>query len=647
MDVDTPPRLPEKESSPRHASYSPLSPVPISQSNSPSDIPPLPITTNGTANKPSSPVSPLRTKSNIGLEIPIVDLTADSSGAPSPSNTPPRPPPITLPSILLPSLPLKSEAPPTPSVIPPTPLKPEDASNPLAAGDAAAASDVEMSGAEKAGPKAKKPRKQRGAAASPPPALPPPPPPLPTIRLDIALGGPSAYMVNVLELARESGQRNPTPPPVVHSDDSSSSESEEDVKDKGKLGVGPRGKGKSVKKTHQSRYYDLDDPFIDDSELIIDEPKYMGMTKQAGFYVSSGSVALKQDTTKKRATKPKVNILGREGSAQPRQPSVVSSGPGIPPIMTPSKDPTMRGALSPTQEEGKGKKRPLDSSMATIQDEGAAKKRKTLVAVDPFSPELDSMLEELRESVERESFEQKGKFPQNLKPTLERVSLFALKNGEYGDNYFNVMPKIFPYNRYTMMKLIKKMMYADHQKLLADKTEELLVLLKKEVDLQRPKAEAEYEAALKVYDEHQVAKVAGGGAAAPATGTAPAATSGSPNAMQVDGRPATPEPNTSGVTEWQREEKPPQKRYRWTEKMKELLWQLVELSNASAQLTNEKAQFDGSTSNVSEQGLRKDLYKRIVQCFPDGWMQSTNISREVSMLKKKYTKETERDDLEE
>jgi len=138
---------------------------------------------------------------------------------------------------------------------------------------------------------------------------------------------------------------------------------------------------------------------------------------------------------------------------------------------------------------------------------------------------------------------------------------------------------------------------------------------------------------------------------APASGT-PGSPNANANAMQVDGQPSeTADPNTSVVgaegAGKEKEEKAPVKRYRWTENMKTLLWELVELSNQSASLTNEKAQFDGSTSNVSEQGLRKDLYKRIVLCFPDGWMQSTNISREVSMLKKKYTKETERDDLEE
>lgn len=61
---------------------------------------------------------------------------------------------------------------------------------------------------------------------------------------------------------------------------------------------------------------------------------------------------------------------------------------------------------------------------------------------------------------------------------------------------------------------------------------------------------------------------------------------------------------------------------------------------------------------VSEQGSRKNLYQRIVLQFPEGWMNSGQISREgvyiksdvlsrtiielfpVSAMKKKYEKET-------
>lgn len=41
--------------------------------------------------------------------------------------------------------------------------------------------------------------------------------------------------------------------------------------------------------------YDLNDPFIDDSELAIDDRTHFAQTKQQGFYVSSGEVALLKD----------------------------------------------------------------------------------------------------------------------------------------------------------------------------------------------------------------------------------------------------------------------------------------------------------------------------------------------------------------
>lgn len=59
---------------------------------------------------------------------------------------------------------------------------------------------------------------------------------------------------------------------------------------------------------------------------------------------------------------------------------------------------------------------------------------------------------------------------------------------------------------------------------------------------------------------------------------------------------------------------------------------------------------------MSDQGVRKSLYQKvrfchwsfvhvthhqtqIVACYPDGWLSSGQISREVSVMKKKYEKE--------
>lgn len=49
------------------------------------------------------------------------------------------------------------------------------------------------------------------------------------------------------------------------------------------------------KKSAVSEYYDTTDPFIDDSELAIDQRQFFAQTKQQGFYVSSGEVALLKD----------------------------------------------------------------------------------------------------------------------------------------------------------------------------------------------------------------------------------------------------------------------------------------------------------------------------------------------------------------
>ena len=49
------------------------------------------------------------------------------------------------------------------------------------------------------------------------------------------------------------------------------------------------------KKNVASEYYDTTDPFIDDSELAVDERQFFAQTKQQGFYVSSGEVALLKD----------------------------------------------------------------------------------------------------------------------------------------------------------------------------------------------------------------------------------------------------------------------------------------------------------------------------------------------------------------
>ena len=49
-----------------------------------------------------------------------------------------------------------------------------------------------------------------------------------------------------------------------------------------------------------------------------------------------------------------------------------------------------------------------------------------------------------------ENWDHKGKFPPGIKPLLAQVALKAVALDEYDDHFFNLMPVLFPYNKFTM-----------------------------------------------------------------------------------------------------------------------------------------------------------------------------------------------------
>jgi Ubinuclein conserved middle domain len=67
-----------------------------------------------------------------------------------------------------------------------------------------------------------------------------------------------------------------------------------------------------------------------------------------------------------------------------------------------------------------------------------------------FHPELQAAIEDLKKEIAKENWEQKGKFPPALKPHLSTLALLAIKLDEYDDHFFNLMPTLFPYNKFTM-----------------------------------------------------------------------------------------------------------------------------------------------------------------------------------------------------
>ncbi|KAG1805151.1 hypothetical protein EV424DRAFT_1431400 [Suillus variegatus] len=457
-----------------------------------------------------------------------------------------------------------------------------------------------------------KPQRPRSPSPTPPP---PPPPPLQTIRLQINLGGPDNYEVDIATLAKTTGQRQPTPPPPKA--DTSDSEGEDD------------GEPKKKKKKHAtSEYYDVNDPFIDDSELNIDNRTHFAQTKQQGFYVSSGEVALMKDS--RTPKKPKSKKVPVEGSA--------AAGPSKTVI---KEDGTKEHPISLLGEDKSNKKR---KNYTVIEENG--KKRK-VVDIRDFHPELQLAIEDLKSAIAKESWDVKGKFPPSIKPLLADFALKAV----------NLV--LFPYNRYTMTKLIKRTIFTDHLKILTDRQDELLQQLAGLTKEGFSKAQEEWEKSVVAW-ERRKEKAKNESEAGAASASTPSASvdaahpdDGTVSGVDGDnaradgagtdgGGPGPDGDNAPGTNkaDGTRDAHPPAQKYRLTEAMKVIVWQLVMLSNECCRLENEKNDLDGSNALVSEQGTRKILYQKIVAAFPSGWLNSGQLSREVSSLKKKYEKET-------
>jgi hypothetical protein len=95
-------------------------------------------------------------------------------------------------------------------------------------------------------------------------------------------------------MSRNTGQRHATPVPPARvpmdSDDEGAKGDTSAVE-----GAGKEVKRRRRKRKEEDSEYDLSDAFIDDSDLQRDSRTHFAQTKQQGFYVSSGEVALVKD----------------------------------------------------------------------------------------------------------------------------------------------------------------------------------------------------------------------------------------------------------------------------------------------------------------------------------------------------------------
>ena len=445
------------------------------------------------------------------------------------------------------------------------------------------------------------------------------PPPRPTIRLNLALSrepkSKSDYIFSIPKLAvQEHGDEHPKWArwySATHFCEGSAPQdvgvSAQELKNLGglaKLLQKYPTKGHATHLSQKRRLdeydvgsYDTKDPFVDDSELGVDEPTHIVKTRTDGFYVAQGPIELaparsSQPASRsasafrssigqsmhgssfagrtnkllaKRAASRRLEATPAASSVSESQGTANESTPPQQTVLPPSGTP--KTSLTDHSQGHEATTNP-DPPPATVrpftpQDHSSsgesrtAEKKKNKYPTRPVHPQLQNMFDHLKTLAQRASFAVKTKFPPELKPPLIETAKLAVELDEYNDNFFNYLPSIFPYNRFTMMKLTKREFFHKHMEYFKDLQEEHVDRLYELFDKSFPEQVAEYEA---LCQERGV--------------------EGRDNTEQGD---EVDEDNESrGDTDEL------VRRFRWTDEMREELFTIVTVENAMSEIRNEK-----------------------------------------------------------
>ncbi|UZJ54687.1 hypothetical protein CBS101457_004007 [Exobasidium rhododendri] len=442
--------------------------------------------------------------------------------------------------------------------------------------------------------------------------------------------------------------------------------------------------------------YDVRDPFVDDSELGVDEPTHSAKPTADGFFVTQGEVELQKAIA--AAKDSKSNLIFTQGGIGKKAPiptgfgqKVEGGGGGAGAVsveMGPKENPDYVGItnallaehavdfgmISPpaigdesrisyfnletkaavpsspsTSNAIRGNETLEGSRMSPIKvddDDGEAEKspsKNLSVAKYPTRPvpkRLEVEFDMLRQKVAKESWLKKTKFPPDLRDPLLQASRIAVALNEYNDNFFNWLPQIFPYNRLTLHKYTKRQFVTNHVAFIAQLLDFNLKSFELQIKEALPLLVEEHEDVLQKWRSDGEQSLHGNGAnhnqeeSHQEVGEDLAA-------ADLDGE-GEHEEAADKADEEAAKSGEPTRRWRWSEQMREVLFTIVTIDSAMVQLKIEKAGLDGSEQKSSIINARKLLYKRIHDLWPDrSWTTTTSISREYGLYKKKVEKYTQ------
>ncbi|KAL8276636.1 hypothetical protein RQP46_010985 [Phenoliferia psychrophenolica] len=423
--------------------------------------------------------------------------------------------------------------------------------------------------------------------------------------------------------------------------------------------------------------YDTEDPFVDDTELSLYEPMYYHRPIREGYFVCSGPLEFISEGKPRgrqpgSKNKPKFDAEGNIIPATRKKPVIGPDGVVVP-IASTSKAPAGAPVAKPRKSAAAAAKEAKDGaviaakalpSVSSIPAFGSGASaplapKPVKIKGAGFSPELQVEIDMLKDEIAKEKFEAK-KFPPRLRPILVNVALQALKLGEYDDEFFAILPKMFPYNLFTMKKLVKREIFprrielCDAEQVVHMRTLETgitasLAGQRADFDASHARWEQERRDFESKKLENEGSKVGNDVEMQPVAGPAPITVAAVPTSdAAIAGEDTTmgsPAPEGEGKTD-DAGPKEPVWKFKFTETMRLALYHLYRLEDEKTELTIEKqtlekaCEREGPTREKPYSPLqaRRAMYLRAAALWPDGLMSTNHLSREMSITKKKVEK---------
>ncbi|POW03955.1 hypothetical protein PSHT_11424 [Puccinia striiformis] len=246
----------------------------------------------------------------------------------------------------------------------------------------------------------------------------------------------------------------------------------------------------------------------------------------------------------------------------------------------------------------------------------------------PLPRPLEEALDSLKVEIEAASPFIPKKFPNELKPSTLRVAQMALDMNEYDECFFTRLAQLFPYNTFTIKKFVKREILPQRKAYYDSQISERIARLKQMVTEGMPAARADYEAALL---EYEAAKRVYDEKIPDEPPTALPANASTILADTVMKNPFDPTPAEST-------EKPPKlpsKSFKMNLAMRELIYELIKLEDELCETIKDTQKIVDKNVTIKDTSNRRQFYLRLAQLWPDEFMTTQKLSREVAYMKKK------------